>query len=181
MSKTEKDINVEAIIKKAVKAAMKAGLEAGLVAGRAEVQKVDDAYKATERRLYAVPKLIKRVEDKRLQLVELQRIGSPERSKDIARFSVSGARLSDDEKLDALLQDITAQIARDEYEIETIKKAVERIEDDPYYLVVKGRYFEGISDEKIAEQIPCDERTVRRQRSRLVRTVAIWLYGAEAV
>ena len=77
--------------------------------------------------------------------------------------------------------DIKASIAADETEIETLKKALAQIEDDPYYPDVKGRYFEGLSDEEIAKQIPCDERTVRRHRNRLVRVVAVWLYGAEAV
>ena len=166
--------DIERIIKSAV--------QAGLDAGRIQAERaVTNAYRATERRLYALPVLIKKVEDARERLGDLRSIGKPERSKDVVRFSRSGRRQSPEEILEALIQDTEASIAADEVEIETINKALENIQDDPYYLVVKGRYFEGFSDEGIAKKIPCDERTVRRHRGRLVRVLAVWLYGAEAV
>ena len=181
MSKTEKSINIEAVIKKAVKEAMKKGLEAGITAGRAEAERTaSDAYKATERRLYALPVLVKRVSNSEAYLDSLEAAAMQGHSKDIVRFSGSSS-LSADEKIDALIADGKAKIAADEHEIGVMQKALENIENDPYYPIVKGRYFERISDEEIAKSIPCDDRTVRRQRSRLVRTVAIWLYGAEAV
>ena len=172
--KLEKQPDIEVIIRRAVKA--------GIDAGRTQTdQTARDAYRATERRLYALPMLVKRIEDKKQQMDDLLNVGPQQRSKDIARFATSGQRLSNEEIAEALVTDIKAGIATDEAEIATIKKSLENIEKDPYYLVVKGRYFEQISDDDIAKQIPCDDRTVRRHRGRLVRTVAIWLYGAEAV
>jgi DNA-directed RNA polymerase specialized sigma24 family protein len=166
--------DIEAIIKRAV--------EAGLAAGRKQAeQTARDAYRATERRLYALPTLEKKVQDAREKLRELEEHGLHEKSRDVIRFHRSGRRISYEDILDALMLDIRASIAADETEIDTLKKALEQIEDDTYYPAVKGRYFEGFSDEKIAGQIHCDERTVRRHRGRLVRVVAVWLYGAEAV
>lgn len=165
-------------IEKIIKSAVQAGLEAGRIqAGRT----VTNAYKATERRLYALPVLKKKVEDARERLKELQSMGLPGRSKDVIRFSRSGRRLSPEEILEALIQDVKASIAADEFEIETIEKALDNIRDDQYYSAVSGKYFDGLSDEEIAKKIPCDERTVRRHRGRLVRVLAVWLYGAEAV
>ena len=165
-----------------VKTAIKEAVNAGLQAGRLQAERVaNDAYKATERRLYALPVLVKKVEDNKQRLEELKQTGAPERSKDVIRFTRPGVRLSASEILEALIHDIEAGIASDEAEIDTVKKAVRNIEGDPYYLAVKGRYFEQISDEEISRTIVCDVRTVRRHRSRLVRIVAIWLYGAEAV
>jgi hypothetical protein len=181
VSKTKEGIDIEAVIKKAVKEAMKKGLEAGLAAGKAQAEReATDAYKATERRLYALPVLIKRVSNSEEYLDSLEAAATQGHSKDIVRFSVSSS-LSTEEKIEALIADGKAKLAADQHEIDVIKKALENIENDQYYPVVKGRYFEQLSDEKIAKQIPCDDSTVRRQRSRLVRTVAIWLYGAEAV
>lgn len=170
MAKTKRQPNIETIIKKAV--------TAGLAAGRREAE---DIYKATEKRLYALPVLEKRIKDNQQRLVELQTQGSPRRSKDIRRLSRPGMRLSPDEILEVLIADVEAAIAKDEYEVETIKKALENIKDDPYYLTVEGRYFEQISDDEIAKKIHCDTTTVWRQRKRLVQTIAVWLYGADAV
>jgi len=65
--KTEKkNSDIERIIKSAV--------QAGLEAGRIQAERTaTDAYKATERRLYALPTLKKKVEDARERLAELQR------------------------------------------------------------------------------------------------------------
>jgi DNA-directed RNA polymerase specialized sigma24 family protein len=170
MAKTKRQPDIETIIEKAV--------NAGLKAGRREAE---DIYKATEKRLYALPVLEKRIKDNQQRLVELQTQGSPRRSKDIRRLSRPGMRLSPDEILEVLIADVEAAIAKDEYEVETIKKALENIKDDPYYLTVEGRYFEQISDDEIAKKIHCDTTTVWRQRKRLVQTIAVWLYGADAV
>jgi hypothetical protein len=172
--KQKQQSNIEAIIARAVKA----GIEAGRTqAGQAPV----DAYRATERRLYALPTLYKKVEDERQHLEELQQSGFHERSKDIARFNRSGVRLTLEEKLEALIQDILATIAADEYEIATIKKSLEIIENDAYYFLVKRHYFDGVSDDDIGVDIKRDRTTVCRQRGRLIRILAVWFYGAQAL
>ena len=174
MAKRQKKSDIEKIIERAVKE--------GIEAGRKQAERVPgNAYRATERRLYALPVLVRKVEDAQLRLKELEQTGAPGRSKDVIRFARTGVRVSPEEILDTLIADTKASIAADEHEIETVKKALRNIENDPYYAAVSGRYFEGISDEEIARQIPCDERTVRRHRGRLVRVVAVWLYGVDAV
>lgn len=160
----------DAIIQKAVNA------------GRAQGMSIaKDAYKATERRLYALPALRQKVEDDKEKLEQIKTHGAPERSKSIVRFSRTGYRLTPEEMLDAIIQDLKATIAADEYEIETLEKALRLIEGDTYYLTVKGKYIEGLTDDVIAERIPCDTTTVWRNRKRLVQTVSTWLYGSVSV
>ena len=172
--KKKKEVNIEVAIKKAV--------EAGLQAGRLQTEKcATEAYRATERRLYAYPVLLKKVEDDRERLAELLNGSVRERSKSIVRFSRYGSRLSDDEKLEALIVDVQATIAADEHEIETMYKALETIAHDPYYETVTGKYLDGKHDDEIAEGLPCDASTVRRNRGRLMRKLAIRLYGARAI
>lgn len=43
------------------------------------------------------------------------------------------------------------------------------IQGDQYVAAITGRYFENISDTDIAIKLNCDERTVRRNRNRLVK------------
>lgn len=160
----------DAIIQKAV--------NAGRVQG-SNVAK--DAYKATERRLYALPVLRAKVIDDREKLEQIKTHGAPERSKSIVRFSRTGYRLTPEEMLDAIIQDLKATIAADEYEIETLEKALRLIEGDAYYLTIKGKYIDGLTDDVIAERIPCDTTTVWRNRKRLVQTISTWLYGSVSV
>ena len=110
----------DAIIQKAVNA------------GRAQGMSIaKDAYKATERRLYALPVLRQKVEDDKEKLEQIKTHGAPERSKSIVRFSRTGYRLTPEEMLEAIIKDLEATIAADEYEIETLEKALAHIEDIP--------------------------------------------------
>lgn len=166
--------NYEKIIDQAVKK----GLEAGYRAAKEEQL---DTYKATERRLYALPDLRLKIEKDKQYLQDLQNQGPGRRSLDIVRLKRSGTRLSDSDLLSALVQDTEARIAADEHEIKTIEEALGMIAEDEYYLAVSGRYLNSLSDEQIGVKIHCDPRTVRRNRGRLVRRLAVLLYGASAV
>ena len=140
-----------------------------------------DAFKATERRLYALPDLRGKLEDDRELLAEIREHGLRQRSKSITRFTKSGVRLTPEEIFEAVITDTEAEIAADEHEIETIERALTTISDDPYYLVVTGKYIERMTDEKIAGEISCDTTTVCRNRKRLVQRLAVRLYGADAL
>lgn len=140
-----------------------------------------DAFKATERRLYALPVLRQKIEDDRERMAELLQYGPRERSKSITRFVKTGVRLTPDEIFEAVLTDLEATIASDEFEIATMERALTTISGDEYYLTVTGRYIENLPDEEVAAKIPCDTSTVWRNRKRLVQRLAVWLYGAEAI
>lgn len=83
--------------------------------------------------------------------------------------------------MEAVIIDLEAAIAATSHELEALEKAMKSIEADPYYLAVEGKYIERLSDNEIAEKIPCDPATVWRNRKRLVQRVAVRLYGVEAV
>lgn len=171
---SKKNPSVEEIIKKAV--------DAGLEAGRLSAERSSrNAFKDTERRLYALPTLRQKLEDDRERLDEIKTYGPRSRSKSITRFGKSSVRLTPEEILEAVVTDMEATIAADEYEIERMEKALSIIAGDEYALTVTGRYIEGLTDEEIAEAIHCDTSTVWRNRKRLVQRLAVWLYGAKAV
>lgn len=150
-------------------------------AGRISAERTArDAFKATEKRLYALPVLRLKIRDDKERLEEIKQYGPRGRSKSITRFQKSGVRLSPEEILDAIVLDMEATIAADEYEVETLERALNVISEDAYYKTVTGRYMEDLSDEAVAEAIPCDTSTVWRNRKRLVQRVAVRLYGAEA-
>jgi len=161
-------------IEKTIKVAVEAGR---LSASRT----AKDAYKATERRLYAIPVLRRKLEDDKERLEEIKAHGPRHKSSSVSRFVRSGARLTPDEILEAVIMDAEATIAADEYELEVMENALDFISEDDYYLTVTGRYIEELTDEEIAARIPCDSSTVWRNRKRLVQRVAIMLYGAAAV
>lgn len=137
------DLNVEEIVKLAV------------AAGRTAAERASaDAFKATERRLYALPILREKLERDRERLSTLD---------DTARA------------------DLEATIAADAYEVETIESALAKCAGDAYYQTVTGRYFEGLDDVEIGKLLHCGVSAVWRNRKRLVQRISVYLYGAFAV
>ena len=180
MAKTanKKGVDINTIAQAAATEAARLAYGAGSI-HRAKT--AGNVYKETEKRLYAYPDLLEKIAGDKEKLTELMEHGAPTRSTSVVRFQHSGVRLSPEEILDVLVQDITATIAADQHEADTIAAALERIKTDPYYVVIAGKFIECKPDDEIAALIPCDASTVRRNRGRLVRRLAVWLYGAQAL
>lgn len=141
---------------------------------------VSDMFKATEKRLYAYPVLIKRIEGAMEEKAEIEGVGVKEYSGSIL-LAGRGSALSGEDKVKALLCDLEYRILMDEREIKKLDKALDIIRGEPYSDLVHYKYFEGRSDGEIGKILYCDERTVRRHKSRLVGQMAVYLYGVCAV
>jgi len=140
-----------------------------------------DAYKATEKRLYAYPVLLSKLEDDMEMLEEVRAHGPRGRSGSVTRFMKNGIRLDAEEIKQGLIIDLEAAIASDQHEIERIEKALEQISKDDYKDIIRLKYFEQKKDEEIAEELHCADRTVRRQKALLVGRLAVFLYGSDAL
>lgn len=170
--------NDQGKIKEIIDASVKAAIAAMIVESK---NHVDDAYKATLRRLDALKILMDRVEDNKNRLAGLEEEGVQGKSKSIVRFSATGIRVDPMEQYEAVLADLEAHIAADEQEIEIIDQAMKYVQDDFYFKTVSGKFIDNLSDEVIAEELFCDASTVRRHRGRLVHRIAVYLYGSAAL
>lgn len=162
--------DIESMIRRAVEAGRRAGEHS-----------VKDAFRATERRLYALPDIRAKLADDRETLADVRKYGVKNRSRSITRFMKSGVRLTPEEALTAVVADLEAEIASGEHEIDVMERALASIADDEYRLTVTGKYIDRLTDEQIAERIPCDPTTVWRNRKRLVQRLSVRLYGVDAV
>jgi len=177
--KEPKEVNIQKLIEQAVNRAVDTALAVGIKRGKEDVK---NAFSQTEVRLYAYRDLQDNIEQYQLDIKDLE-VEKPGRSKSLVFFSTagSGIRLSEEDIQQARVIGIQNKIRRDEEEIEEINRALQPILNDPYYSIIDMKYFKGKTDDEIAETIPCDPRTVRRNKNRLVRRIAIKLYGADAV
>lgn len=148
------------------------------IADRKKAEKA--ACAETERRLYALRALRARVEDAREELAELEQLGVDalkEHASSLVRVLRPGMRLDPEEVHALQLATLRGRLAADERELKRMNVALSFISDDPYYLAVEARYLRGMGDGDIAERLNCDPSTVRRNRMRLVRMLALRLYG----
>ena len=154
----------------------------GLEAGRSDAAKsAREAFAAAEERVMTFHALEKKVARDKQYLIQLQMIGSPERSKSIVRFSKTGVRLTPEEQLQAIITSTRAEIAKNEMEVEEIRDALSEIRDDEYYFTIEERYFHNKRDADIAEEFHYDKATIWRNRTRLVKQLAVYFFGAAAI
>lgn len=146
-----------------------------------QVDNAKSIYKQTERRLYAYPHLLEKLQDDADRLADMEAGIIQGRSTSIVRFSPSGVRVDPEEMAAAMRDDLRAHMAMDRQEVETIQKALKSLERDAYFVTVPARYFDGRADWEVAEELHCDDSTVRRNRARLVRILSIRLFGVIAI
>ncbi|MEG1548317.1 MAG: hypothetical protein RR232_06140 [Clostridia bacterium] len=147
-------------------------------------ERESSAYAQTERRLFALPILRSRVDECRDELAELESCGIDAlkaHSSSMVRLLRPGIRLTPEEVHAAQLSHIRARLLADEREIKKMQSALNSISDDPYFLTVELRYFHNQADVEAARRLCCDPTTVRRNRKKLVRQLALRLYGSEAL
>lgn len=141
-----------------------------------------DKYKQTEKRLYAYPVLCKNIERYKLDIedVKSENFG---RSKSIVVFSggSGGEQIDIEDVRKAKIKIIEAKISRDEQEIKEIDAALEIIKDDEYYKIIELKYFKNICPDDIIKVLNCDRATFFRNRKRLINSISISLYGANAL
>lgn len=178
--KTKKELGIIKLVNDAIDKAIKSVMQTGIHRGKIEAK---EAFRKTESRLYAYPELIKNIEKYKLDIDDLKREGAGKRAKDLVFFSAraGGSRLTDEEIKEGRILIVQIKMERDQAEVDEINYALEVVKEDEYYQIIEMRYFQGMKDDEIASILSCDPSTVRRNKSRLIRMVAVKLYGAEAV
>jgi DNA-directed RNA polymerase specialized sigma24 family protein len=142
---------------------------------------IKEYFKFTEKRLYAYMTLlenIKRYEKDKEDLEKESHCYGSQKSKDIVRMQMSGVRLSPEEILHGRILNLERKKQIDVTEIQEIQRALDVIKNDKYYMIIELKYFEKYNDTQIAQEMHCDESTVKRRKNKLVREMMLSLYGA---
>ena len=147
--------------------------------------KPQDCYKATEARLYAYPVLLENIRQYKLDIADLKVEKVTEKSKDITCWTGgSGVRLTPEEKQEARIMAVEVKLQRDWAEVNTINRGLQRLRDHFGVSAVEFLekiYFSGVDLQQLAEEDGSSLSSVQRRRTRLVRQLALMLYGAEAL
>lgn len=138
-------------------------------------------FRETEILLYNYPALKLKVEQDEEFLYDPEASAEPKgkRSKDIVCFSARGGSHGLD--IDQYTQSVKSSMMRTRQEVLRIERAMEAITGDKYYDIIPMKYWDGMTFEDIAERFECEEKTVRRNKSRLVNKLKIMLFGADAL
>ena len=65
--------------------------------------------------------------------------------------------------------------------IELIDNCMASLSSDPYYDILEMRYFEGRTQEDIADYYKCSQVTISKNKSRLVKELALKLFPNQVI
>lgn len=142
------------------------------------------AFQKTEILLYNYGSFQDAVKEKKLQIKEVRSHGIKHKSKSITSFS-SGNNFSSQKDPDELEEEkilqLESSIKITKNLILVIDKALEKLHDDPYYDIIKLKYFEKKKGDEIAEYFNVETSTVSRNKNRLINVLKIYLFSDDVV
>ena len=187
MMQRQQMVELADLISKSVVNALK---ENGLVGKTEPVVKAKkkemSAYQKTEALLFSYVNLNKIVNEKKQEIADLRKYGVPGKSSMSGGERVHTSRtnvgivLPEDAVEDAV-RNVERSVQDTVQAIALINKCMAALKNDPYYDILPMRYFEGRTLEDIGVYLGCDHSTISRNRSRLVRELAMRLFPDEVV
>lgn len=141
-------------------------------------------FQKTETLLYNYNHFKAAIEDKVEQIKEIEEVGIRQKSKDITSFSGSSSSYevkSDEDKAEEKIEAIEHSIQTTKNFIKVIDSAVDCLRDDPYFDIIRMKYYEGMTREDIAEYYNVDASTISRNKNRLINLLQIRLFSDEVI
>lgn len=135
-------------------------------------------YQKVEALLFGYNNFKNLIKERNEDIKHLKKYGLDKRSKDITQFSASNVGLgkNETEVIEMRIEELERSISLTKHCIKTINKALKKIEDDKYYEVIPKIYFEKIPVAQIAEDFERDEKTIYRNKQRLINSLKLELF-----
>lgn len=141
------------------------------------------AFQQVETLLYNYPKFQDVIKSKLEEIDYIRKEGIAKRSKSFVQYSSNGSiDLSNDyEKAEAAIEKLQDNIREIESYLSIIDSVLQSVKKDPYFKIIQLKYFEGKTNEKIAQHLRCDVATVTKNRKRLIYQFQIRLFPDEVL
>ena len=140
-------------------------------------------FQKTEQLLYNYMNFKAAIEDKHKHIDFIKRNGIQKKSKSITSFggNTSFEVMTDSDKEQDQIESLEKSIIITKRYIEVIDDALSKNANDKYYDIIRMRYFEGQTREKIAEHFEVDVATISRNKNRLINLLKISLFSDDVI
>lgn len=143
------------------------------------------AYQKTEQLLYNYRGFCRIVEESKQEIEDLRKYGVPGTCGGVKEYVNKGGMpqglVLDDERVEAAIAQVERSVSEVVRVLALIDKCLKTLQRDPYYEVIKLRYFDGRTQEDIAIDFKCDQTTISRNRARLVKELSLKLFPNEYI
>lgn len=173
------------IAKAVVKALEAKGLVGTPNANAKPERNVKTAYQKTEALLYNYRNFKKIVEERMSEIDTIKKYGVPTKSVSVVEYypkklSVQGLRTVE-ESVQNAVRSVETSVEETVRVISMIDKGMAALKSDPYYDILEMRYFEGRTQEDIADHLGCSQVTISKNKARLVNELAMRLFPSQAI
>ncbi len=138
------------------------------------------AYQKTETLLYNYNGFKRVIQERYDEIDELKRVGIPKKSTSIVEYTPHTGKVSSivlpEESVESAVQERLRSVQGTVQVVELIDKCMLALKNDPYYCILEMRYFEGRTQEDIAEHLGCSQVTVSKNKNRLVKELSLRLF-----
>jgi DNA-directed RNA polymerase specialized sigma subunit len=141
-------------------------------------------FQKTETLLFNYNNFVSAINEKEEQIKELKEYGLKRKSNSVTSFTSGSGFLdvkSEQEKIDERIESIESSMHVTKTFVRILDDALSALKDDPYYELIPMRYFKGCSRTDIADHFLCDERTVTRNKNRLINQLQIRLFSDQVI
>lgn len=143
------------------------------------------AYQKTELLLYNYNSFKKTIDERMLEIETLKTCGVPSKSTSIVEYtpgttSARGIRTVQ-ESVDCAIRSVQASVHDTVQAISLIDKCMESLKGDPYYCILEMRYFEGRTQEDIADYLGVSQVSVSKNKKRLIKELSIKIFPNQAI
>ena len=135
------------------------------------IKQKDNAFKNVESLLYNYNKIKESIKDREEQLQDLKQYGLPEKSGSITSIVENVVHENKNELIENAISSLNQNIYRTKVFIRYVDKVLKKFKDDPYYRIIKLKYFENKGIEYIAEEMNKDTSTISRNKTRLINEI----------
>ena len=142
------------------------------------------AYSKTEALLYNYNGFKRIVEEREEEIAEILTYGVPQ-NKGVREFVQKGGMphglVTEEEAVNNAVASIRHSVEGTIAAINLIDKAMDGLRNDPYYEVLPMTYFEGRTQEDIADYIGCSQVSISKNKNRLVKELSLKLFPDQVI
>ena len=140
-------------------------------------------YKNTESLLYKYPSLKKSIEDREEEIEYIKKYGFDKirNSTSIVKMSTNLTNQKDYDIDEEMIRSITRDVHKIKLVINRIDRVLKKFKDDKYIDIIRLKYFEGKTQEEIAEYFEKDYSTLWRNNKRLINEIKIYFFPNDVI
>lgn len=143
------------------------------------------AYQKTEQLLYNYMGFKKIIREREQEIDDLRKYGVPQTCGGVKEYVQKGGLphgiVLEEESVEAAVANVRQSVAATVQAIALIDKCMSALKSDPYYKVLEMRYFEGRTQEDIAMAFNCNQATIARNKSRLIKELSMRLFPNQTI